>query len=82
MASYRWFSRDALTLKAGEQSMTVPLQVSSWINVNGQSSDGTGFQAAIYDPQAVGLTFGGGCFKGHGVNIDKGSARFILLSFQ
>jgi len=29
----------------------------------------------------VGITFGGGCFFGHGVNVEGGSARFVLNSF-
>jgi hypothetical protein len=29
----------------------------------------------------IGLTFGGGCFFGHGVFIDGGPAQFILTNY-
>lgn len=81
MGSYRWYSKQALTLKDGEQTLIVPLEVTQWINVWGQSTDATNFVGTVVDAMAVGLTFGGGCFKGHGVNINQGSARFMLTEF-
>jgi hypothetical protein len=27
------------------------------------------------------MTFGGGCFFGHGVNVSGGTARFALISY-
>jgi hypothetical protein len=30
----------------------------------------------------IGMTFGGGCFAGHGVNISGGTARFSLTSYR
>lgn len=81
MASFRWWSRDAAVLKLGDGTLVVPLEVGSWINVWGQSNDASGFALALRDLQAVGVTFGGGCFKGHGVNLRSGSARFIMQTF-
>ena len=40
-----------------------------------------GFQDALGDLGHVGMTFGGGCFFGHGVNISGGTARFSLISY-
>ena len=30
----------------------------------------------------IGVTFGGGCFFGHGVNVSGGAARFIMTRFE
>jgi hypothetical protein len=40
------------------------------------------FAAAMADLGNVGLTFGGGCFFGHGVRIMNGSATFTLERFE
>lgn len=82
MAAYRWFSRPTIALVGpGQFELTVPLDATQWIDVLGRSGDHAAFAAARADLQAVGLTFGGGCFAGHGVNIDKGSAIFTLTEF-
>lgn len=41
-----------------------------------------GFNATKTDCANVGMTFGGGCFFGHGVRIDSGSARFNMLEYK
>jgi hypothetical protein len=82
MAAYRWFSRATIALVGPMQfELTVALDARQWIDVNGRSGDQAAFAAARSDLQAAGLTFGGGCFAGHGVNIDKGSASFALTEF-
>jgi hypothetical protein len=40
-----------------------------------------GFQDALGNLGRVGMTFGGGCFFGHGVNVSGGTARFALISY-
>ena len=41
-----------------------------------------GFSAALQNVSSLGLTFGGGCFFGHGVNVSNGTARFILSEYS
>jgi len=40
-----------------------------------------GFQDALGNLGRVGMTFGGGCFFGHGVNVSGETARFALISY-
>lgn len=82
---YRWWS-EPLTykLEPGEATLTVPLSPDQWISVFGKSGAETPveFQAALQNLGNIGMTFGGGSFKGHGVNIDKGSAVYSLHSME
>lgn len=85
MASYRWWSNPCnVELKAGAYDADVNLWPSQWSNVYGKfgSDVPAEFNAAIADVQAVGLTFGGGCFFGHGVQLLSGSARVRCTSFE
>lgn len=79
-ANYRFWSRPLLSeLKAGPAELAVPLTPDNWINVWGQQYDLTG---ALSNLQAIGMTFGGGCFAGHGVYVSGGTARFTATSYQ
>jgi uncharacterized membrane protein YedE/YeeE len=40
-----------------------------------------GFEAAREDLVNVGMTFGGGCYFGHGVFVTGGTARFITTGY-
>lgn len=57
---------------------------SRWYSVYGHSA--TGFPAefanALAHPSYVGLTFGGNCANGHGVQTGKGSAQFRLVTLN
>ncbi len=80
-ANYRFWSRPLLSvLTAGSSTLTVPLLAAQWINVWGQNN-GTGFSQTISNLQAIGMTFGGGCFAGHGVFVTGGTARFNAKSY-
>ena len=41
-----------------------------------------GFKSATQNVSRLGLTFGGGCFFGHGVNVRGGSATFALVAYR
>jgi hypothetical protein len=41
-----------------------------------------GFADPLKRLENIGLTFGGGCFFGDGVNVSGGPARFILTRFE
>jgi hypothetical protein len=84
----RWWSNPtAYQLQAGgEHTVTVPLNPGAWSSVFGKRGDFdeaslAGFTEAIATMKHVGVTFGGGCFFGHGVNVSGGTARFILKSY-
>ncbi len=83
-ATYRWWSNPiAIELTPGTFTATTPLTPDQWSDTNGIRGvdDLAGFAAAIGHPQAVGMTFGGGCFFGHGVSVSGGTAQFILKGF-
>jgi hypothetical protein len=67
--------------------MTVPLTPDQWSSVYGKpgnlnATTLAGFHDALTNLGHVGMTFGGGCFAGHGVNVSGGSARFALISYS
>ncbi len=80
--NYRWWSSQAIELREGIFSLTVPFVPESWSDTGGVfgQNDITGFSAALSSPRFVGMTFGGGCFFGHGVNVD-GPASFYVNEF-
>jgi len=86
---YRWWSNPTvydLQPTPGSITLTVPLTPDQWSSVFGRlgSLNATtvkGFQDALGNLGHVGMTFGGGCFFGHGVNISGGTARFALVSY-
>ncbi len=84
---YRWWNVNGLPLRAGSDTMlgslTNPAEWSSVLGRRGDSSPEAtaAFNAAIADLGAVGLTFGGGCFYGHGVRMTQGNARFDVTGF-
>jgi uncharacterized membrane protein YedE/YeeE len=40
------------------------------------------FSLALEDVENIGMTFGGGCFFGHGVNVTGGQASFAVTEFS
>jgi hypothetical protein len=83
-ATYRWWANPiAVELAEGVATVTVPLTPEQWSDAAGEigSAQLAGFEAALAHPGAIGLTFGGGCFFGHGVNVSGGTARFILSNY-
>ena len=86
---YRWWANPTaydLQPTSGNMTLTVPLAPDQWSSVYGKAGnyDATaraGFQDAVTDLERVGMTFGGGCFFGHGVNVSGGTARFVLIDY-
>jgi len=82
---YRWFSTPA-ALAPGSNTLSVLLAGANWISVYGKVGDDPtaepGFAAATANIANIGMAFGGGCFAGHGVNIQgRGTARFTVNSY-
>ncbi len=86
---YRWWSLDPASYQldtGGLLTISVPLIPSAWSSVYGKRGDYDSsvtaeFFAAMADPMEVGMTFGGGCFYGHGVNVSGGTAKFTVYGF-
>jgi hypothetical protein len=84
----RWWSNPrAFTLTAGAATISVPLTPEAWSSVNGRfgnSDDPTRFQfeRALLNVSRFGVTFGGGCSFGHGINVRGGSATFALTGYS
>lgn len=84
---YRWWSVGDYKIAPGAGTLTVSLSdPGRWLSVFGKRGDAAPaeFAAAIADVGNIGMTFGGGCFKGHGVNLTPGSgtSRFALQGFR
>ena len=78
---YRWWSTKGYELAPGAGELVVAVTPDQWTSVYGKQ-DPVQFQAALDNVDNVGMTFGGGCFYGHGVNVTNGTARFTLHSFN
>ena len=76
----------AYTLAPGARELVAPLDPAQWSSVLGKrGTDGAaarhGFEAGLAQLGNVGMTFGGGCFFGHGVFVTGGTARFITTEY-
>ena len=84
----RWWSNPGtLPLEPGSATLTVRLEPDQWSSVNGKFGNAdaaaqAGFTNALKNVSSVGLTFGGGCFFGHGINVEGGGARFAIVSYR
>ena len=83
----RWWSNPSSSpLRAGAATIGVPLSPEAWSSVNGKIGNANaetkyGFAKALLNVSRLGVTFGGGCSFGHGVNISGGQAQFVLTEF-
>jgi len=83
----RWWSNGIVyDLAPGSTTLTVPLAPDRWSSVFGKTGTAdaaarAGFTSATAHVSSLGLTFGGGCFFGHGVFTAGGRARFALASY-
>jgi hypothetical protein len=84
----RWWSNPrSFTLAPGSATITVPLTPDAWSSVNGKVGNADSpttfaFDKALLNVSRLGLTFGGGCSFGHGVNVSGGSAVFFVLEYR
>jgi hypothetical protein len=87
--TWRWWSNpmaiDLPKAAASEAPVTlsVPITPDQWSDVNGQlgTAQPAAFAVVTSVPAIVGMTFGGGCFFGHGVYAVGGGASFEAQSF-
>jgi hypothetical protein len=83
---YRWWSNPvAYELGSGSVDLVGDLgDPSRWTSVFGRSGAGheSSFHAALADLGAVGFTFGGGCFFGHGVYVTPGTGQAVFTASE
>jgi hypothetical protein len=86
---FRWWSNSvAYQLASGPANLRASLtDLSQWTSVFGEKANASaaavvGFKQAIANLGNVGLSFGGGCFYGHGVRVSGGGASFALTSYK
>lgn len=86
---YWWSNPTSVTLTpTSSGTLTVSLaDPSQWSDWNGQKGDSSApvtqaFDAAVANVQAIGLSFGGGCFFENGVTTSNGSGTFALTGFS
>lgn len=60
--------------------MSIPLTPDHWTNVYGKTSSQS-FYSSLSKVGWFGLTFGGQYYWGHGVSLESGSAKFILINY-
>ena len=83
----RWWAKEGIELKNGAFEISVPIDPAMWSSVYGKFGNFNaeslkGFWSAFQKKSFLGLSFGGGCFYGHGVRMSSGSARFELTSIE
>jgi len=85
---YRWWSNPLkVPLQTGQFSVTVPLTPDQWSGLFGEQANSSaaatrGFNQALANAGEIGMTFGGGCFFCHGVNVSGGKANFVVTEFR
>jgi hypothetical protein len=75
-----WSNPIATILAPGSFTLAIKLRPEQWTNVDGER-DQEGFATMLHNMGHIGITFGGGCFFGHGVNVEGGSAKFVMSGF-
>jgi hypothetical protein len=84
----RWWSNPrSFALADGAATIAVPLAPEAWSSVNGHMGNSNSqvqysFERALLNVSRLGLTFGGGCSFGHGINVRGGTATFALTSYR
>jgi len=84
----RWWSNPVgYDLAAGTATLVIEPTPDKWSSLFGKfgNQDATaraGFDRATRNVSRLGITFGGGCYFGHGVFVQNGQAKFVLESYR
>lgn len=84
----RWWSNPTgYALANGVAELSIPLTADRWSSVFGKFGNADawalrGFTSALGNVSSLALSFGGGCYFGHGVYVQGGRAQFALLKYQ
>jgi len=81
----RWWAHPSLYNLGSQDGQTItyniPFTYDQWSNVEAQSGQDA-LEAAWQNIGWIGVTFGGQFFWGHGVAMDSGTARYVLINIQ
>lgn len=84
-----WADPDVAPLASGSTTLVIPISADRWTSVYGKraNQDATtnaAFADAAANVTSLGVTFGGGCFYGHGVFVNRGTgtAQFVLSNYS
>ena len=81
----RWWAGASLYNLGSQDNTTItlvlPLTPDQWSDVYGEH-DAQSFYAALANVGWVGVTCGGQYFWGHGVGLNSGSAKYVLIDLQ
>lgn len=75
-SQYNFGSQDNSTI-----TFVIPLTLDQWSNVIGERN-ATAFYAALANVGWIGITCGGQFFFGHGIAMDGGSAKYVLVDLS
>ena len=83
----RWWSNPIaveLSATTGEQTIYVPLTPDNWSGLYGERASDypAQFAKSLCSINFIGATMGGGCFFGHGVSTQYGTAMFEVLEYS
>ncbi len=88
-ATYQWWSVPVAAELTNNStvSLSVPLTPDQWMSAYGKfgnldTATYSDWTNSLQNPDSIGLSFGGGCYLGHGVSTLNGSARFILWDYS
>jgi hypothetical protein len=78
-----WCDGSSVALNEGKIELTALLNPALWMNAMGARADSspeilTVWNKLLENPTQIGMTFGGGWFLGHGVNVSNGKAVFTI----
>ena len=83
-----WADPDSASLASGSTTLAIPLTADRWTSVYGKrgnqdAATTAAFADALANVTSLGVTFGGGCFFGHGVFVNRatGTAQFVLTNY-
>lgn len=78
-----WATSEFIVLAPGTFTLDVPLVPDRWTSVYGRTGVDAPreFSQALTTVSSLGVSFGGGCFYGHGVFVSGGTARWTLTSY-
>ncbi len=79
-SSDEWWANQSFPLTPETRDLQVPMAPTNWFNMNGwhaniAPSTLKAFNFAVANVESYGMSFGGGCFAGHGVSTLGGTAR-------
>ena len=84
-----WYHGEQFALVNGAlpRTITAPLVPAMWSSVYGEYGNSSaaaldGWTKALKAVTQLGVTFGGGYFAGHGVNVSGGPATFSILGYS